>query len=190
MKKISLGIQTLAQPSPVWLIGSYDDGGRPNLATIAWGGICCSKPPCVAISLRPATYSHDSILRRGAFTVNVATEAYARQADFCGIASGRDGNKFDAAGLTAVRSELVDAPYVEEFPLILECRLQQTVEVGGHTQFIGEIADVKADPAVLSADGIPHIEKVRPMIFTPVIRTYHGAGSYLGQAFSIGKELD
>lgn len=189
MKKVSLGIKTLAQPSPVWLVGSYDQAGQPNLATIAWGGICCSKPPCVAISLRPATYSHDSILQRGAFTVNIATEPFARQADFCGMASGRDGDKFAAAGLTAVKSELIDAPYVEEFPLIVECRLQQTVEVGGHTQFIGEIVDVKADPAVLSESGVPDIEKVRPMIFTPVIRSYHGVGEYLGQAFSIGKEI-
>jgi flavin reductase (DIM6/NTAB) family NADH-FMN oxidoreductase RutF len=188
MKK-SLGVQTLAQPCPVWLVGSYDAEGKPNLATVAWGGICCSKPPCVAISLRPATHSHASILARKAFTVNVPGEVFARQADYCGIASGRDVDKFAAAGLTAVKSDLVDAPYVDEFPLIVECRLQQTVEVGGHTQFIGEIVDVKADPAVLSEKGLPDIEKVRPMIFTPVIRTYHGIGEYLGQAFSIGKEI-
>jgi flavin reductase (DIM6/NTAB) family NADH-FMN oxidoreductase RutF len=188
MKK-SLGAQTLAQPSPVWVIGSYDAQGKPNLATVAWGGICCSKPPCAAISLRPATYSHGNILDRKAFTINVASETYARQADYCGIASGQDVDKFAAAGLTPVRSELVDAPYIDEFPLVLECRLQQVVEVGGHTQFIGEIVDVKADPAVLSEKGLPDIEKVRPMIFTPVIRTYHGPGDYLGQAFSIGKEI-
>jgi flavin reductase (DIM6/NTAB) family NADH-FMN oxidoreductase RutF len=187
--KRSLGIQTLAQPSPVWVVGSYDAQGKPNLVTVAWGGICCSKPPCVAISLRPATYSHGNILARKAFTVNVASVAYARQADYCGIVSGRDIDKFAAAGLTPVKSELVDAPYIEEFPLIVECRLQQTVEIGGHTQFIGEIVDVKADPAILSDKGLPDIEKVRPMIFTPMTRTYHGVGDYLGQAFSIGKEI-
>ena len=187
--KQSLGANTLAQPAPVWLIGSYDAAGRPNLATIAWGGICCSKPPCAAIALRPATYTHGNILQRKAFTINVATEAFARQADYCGIASGRDTDKFAATGFTAIKSELVNAPYVEELPLIVECRLVQTVEVGGHTQFIGEIVDVKADSAILSDQGIPDIEKVRPMIFTPVIRTYHGVGPYLGQAFQIGKEL-
>jgi flavin reductase (DIM6/NTAB) family NADH-FMN oxidoreductase RutF len=188
MKK-SLGAQTLGQPAPVWVIGTFDQEGKPNIATIAWGGICCSKPPCVAISFRPATCSHGNILARKAFTVNVASQTFAKQADYCGIVSGRDVDKFAAAGLTAVRSELVDAPYIEEFPLILECRLQQTVEVGGHTQFIGEIIDVKADPEVLSEQGLPDIQKVRPMIFTPVIRTYHGPGDYLGQAFKIGKEI-
>ncbi|APG24680.1 flavin reductase family protein [Syntrophotalea acetylenica] len=188
MKK-SLGPNTLAQPTPVWLVGAFDEAGQPNLATVAWGGICCSKPPCVSVALRPATHSHDSILDRKAFTVNVATEGFARQADFCGIASGRDTDKFAATGLTPVKSELVDAPYVEQFPLILECRLQQSVAVGGHTLFIGEIMDVKADKSVLSPEGYPHIEKVRPIIFTPVLRNYHGVGGYLGQAFSIGKEL-
>lgn len=188
MKK-SLGANTLAQPTPVWLVGTYDADGKANLATIAWGGICCSKPPCVAVSLRPATHSHDSILQRKAFTVNVATEPFARQADFCGIASGRDTDKFAACGLTAVKSTLVDAPYVDELPLILECRLQQAVEVGGHTLFVGEIVDVKADTDVLSDDGYPLAEKVQPMIFTPVLRNYHGVGEYLGQAFHIGKAL-
>jgi flavin reductase (DIM6/NTAB) family NADH-FMN oxidoreductase RutF len=188
MKK-SLGANTLAQPTPVWLVGTFDEAGGPNLATVAWGGVCCSKPPCVSVALRPATHSHDSILDRKAFTINVATETFARQADFCGIASGRNTDKFAATGLTPVKSELVDAPYVDEFPLILECKLQQAVQVGGHTLFIGEIVDVKADESVLSPEGYPHIEKVRPLIFTPVLRNYHGIGDYLGQAFSIGKEM-
>lgn len=188
MKK-SLGAKTLAQPAPVWLIGTYDEAGQPNLATVAWGGVCCSKPPCVSVALRPATHSHDSILERKAFTVNVATEAFARQADFCGIASGRDTDKFAATGLTPVKSELVDAPFADELPLVLECKLQQAVKVGGHTLFIGEVVDVKADESVLSDESCPHIEKVRPLIFTPVLRNYHGVGEYLGQAFSIGKEL-
>ncbi len=98
-------------------------------------------------------------------------------------------DKFAATGLTPVKSDLVDAPYVKEFPLILECKLIHTIEVGLHTQFIGEIIDVKADESVLEGKGLPDIEKVRPILFGPEIRTYHGIGKYLGQAFSIGKEI-
>ena len=98
-------------------------------------------------------------------------------------------DKFAATGLTPVKSDLVDAPYVKEFPLILECKLIHTIEVGLHTQFIGEIVDVKADESVLGEKGIPDIEKVRPILFGPEIRTYHGIGKYLGQAFSIGREI-
>jgi len=188
MKK-SLGAKTVAVPTPTWLVGTYDAGGRPNIATVAWGGVCSSEPPSVAISLRKSRYSYDAIVARQAFTVNVPSEAYVREADFAGIFSGRDGDKFTAAGLTAVRSELVDAPYVSEFPLVLECRLIHTIEIGIHTQFVGEIIDVKADAAVLDANGLPDGEKVRPIVYDTGTRNYFGLGKVIGKAFSIGKEL-
>jgi len=68
--KQSVGAKTLAMPTPVWLVGSYDGEGRPNIMTIAWGGICCTQPPCVTVSLRRATYSYAAIEARRAFTVS------------------------------------------------------------------------------------------------------------------------
>ena len=103
--------------------------------------------------------------------------------------SGRDVDKLSRTGLTPVKSELVDAPYIKEFPLVLECRLLNAVEIGLHTQFIGEIVDVKAEGDVLGSDGLPEIEKVRPIIFAPESRSYHGVGKNLGKAFSIGREI-
>ncbi len=188
MKK-SLGARTLAFPTPVWVVGTYDQDGKPNAMTAAWAGICCSKPPCVAVSLRKATYSYGNIVARQAFTISVPSEAHVREADYLGMATGKEVNKFAAARLTPVNSTVVDAPYVKEFPLVLECKLLHTLEIGLHTQFIGEILDVKADPEVLGDKGLPDIEKVQPIIFGPEIRTYHGLGRYLGQAFAIGKDL-
>jgi len=185
--KISLGAKTLAQPTPLWIIGSYDDEGKANAMAAAWGGICCSTPPCVAVSLRAERHSYASILARKAFTVNVPSVRHAAQADYLGIASGKDEDKFAATGLTAVRAEMVDAPYVGEFPLVLECRLLRTVELGMHIQFIGEIADVKAEEDVLDGKGYPDAAKVMPLIFTPVTRTYHTVGEYVGQAFEMGR---
>ncbi|MEJ2071387.1 MAG: flavin reductase family protein [Syntrophobacterales bacterium] len=106
-----------------------------------------------------------------------------------GIASGKDQDKFAKTGFTPVKSELVDAPYVAECPLILECRLSHTLEIGLHTQFVGEILDVKADSEVLGDQGLPDIDKIKPIIFRHEIRTYHGIGRYLGQAFTIGRDL-
>jgi flavin reductase (DIM6/NTAB) family NADH-FMN oxidoreductase RutF len=185
--KISLGPKTLAQPAPLWIIGSYDEKGRPCAMAAAWGGICCSKPPCLTVSLREERHSYAGILERKAFTVSVPSVRYAAQADFFGIVSGRDTDKFAAAGLTPVRSEVVDAPYVSEFPLILECSLVRTVPLGMHVQFIGEILDVKADEDVLDDKGYPDAAKVQPLIFTPVTRAYHTVGEYVGQAFEIGR---
>ena len=187
MKK-SLGAKTLAMPLPAWVIGTYDSQDLPNVMTAAWCGICCSKPPCVAISLRKATYTYDNIMERQAFTVNIPSELFAVETDYFGIASGRDTDKFTDKGVTPVKSDLVDAPYIEEFPMILECRVIQTIEIGLHTQFIGEILDVKAETSVLNEDEVPDPEELHPIIFSPTIRTYHGLGRYIGKAFSIGKE--
>lgn len=188
MKK-SIGAKTIVYPTPVLIVGTYDKDGKPNAMAVAWGGICCSKPPCIAVAMRAATYSHGNIVARKAFTVSVPSAAHVKEADYFGIASGRDTDKFAATGLTPVRSDLVDAPYVKEFPLVLECGLFQTVEIGLHTQFIGEILDVKADESVLGEGGATDITKVAPLIFAPGEGMYFGIGAPLGKAFSVGKKL-
>ena len=91
--------------------------------------------------------------------------------------------------LTPVKSSLVNAPYVEEFPIALECKLIHQIEIGLHTQFIGEILDIKADKSVLSEKGMPDIEKVRPFSYDPGAYAYYKTGEFLGAAFSIGKDL-
>jgi len=187
--KQSVGAKTLATPTPVWLVGTYDESGKPNIMTAAWGGICCSQPPCVTVSLRKATYSYAAIEQRKAFTISIPSEEQAAQADFVGIVSGRDVDKFAACGWSAVKSDLVDAPYVQETALVVECRLLQIVELGLHTQFIGEIIDIKADEAVLGEKGYPDITRVKPMIWDTAHRGYYGIGTFLGAAWSIGKSV-
>lgn len=185
MKK-SIGPKTILYPTPVLAVGTYDENGKPNVMTAAWGGICCSSPPCVAVSLRKATWTYGAVMARKCFTISIPSEQYAREADFFGIATGRKTDKFAATGLTPERSDAVDAPYVKEFPLVLECRLIHTLEIGLHTQFVGEIVDLKADPSVLAEDGSPDIEKVRPILYGPENGYYFGLGQKLGKAFSIG----
>jgi flavin reductase (DIM6/NTAB) family NADH-FMN oxidoreductase RutF len=170
-------------------VGTYDQQGKPNGMTAAWGGICCSEPPCVAVSLRKATYSYGSLMDRKAFTISVPSQSQVKLADFFGLATGRDTDKFAATGLTAVRSELVDAPYVQEFPMVLECQVVHVFELGLHTQFVGEILDVKADDGMLDDAGMPDIQKVLPIVFSPGNRVYYGVGQSLGHAFAIGKEI-
>lgn len=188
MKK-SIGAQTILFPTPVLVVGTYDSAGRPNAAAVAWGGICCSRPPCVAIALRAATYSHGNIMERKAFTVNLPSERYVREADYFGLVSGRKTKKFAATKLTPVKSAVVDAPYIEEFPFVLECQVKDIVEVGLHTQFIGEIKDIKVDDEVLDKEGTVDIRKVKPIMYNPADRTYCAAGKCLGEAFSLGENL-
>ncbi len=187
MKK-SLGPRTIVYPTPVFVVGTYDREGKPNLMAASWGGICCSQPPCVAISLRKATYSYGNIVESKAFTINIPSEDLLKEADYTGSTSGRDTNKFQDLGLTSVKSELVNAPYVEEFPFILECRLLHTFELGLHTQFVGEILDVKTEESITSEDGIPDLSKLRPIFYDPGTQAYYSTGRFLGKAYSIGKK--
>jgi len=186
--KVSLGRKTLILPSPTWVVATYDENGTANAMTAAWGGICCSKPPSVCVSLREATYTYGAIVAREAFTVNVPSADQVRIADYLGIASGHDADKFAVAGLTAVRAEHVDAPRIDEFPLCLECALTQTVKIGLHTLFVGEIRDVLAEDSILNEQGRPSIEKLSPPIYSAGEAAYYGIGARLGAAFEIGKE--
>jgi flavin reductase (DIM6/NTAB) family NADH-FMN oxidoreductase RutF len=186
--KTSFGAKTLVYPTPVWCIGSYDASGKPNVMTIAWGGICCSQPPCVTISLRKATFTYGNIMRRKAYTISVPSAEYAREADYFGLTTGRDVDKFEVTGLTPVKSELVDAPYIGEFPMVLECKVIHHHEIGLHTHFVGQILDVKVEESMLNAHGNPDIAKIRPIVFSPEAAQYHTIGDYVGKAFEIGRK--
>src|ERR1035441_10776179 len=78
--KNSLGAKTIVPTTPVWVVGTYDKEGKPNVMTVAWGGICCSQPPCIYVSLRKATYTYNNIIERKAFTVSIPSETYAKEA--------------------------------------------------------------------------------------------------------------
>ena len=188
--KRSLGSLPLLYPLPVFLVATYDAEGNPNVMTAAWGGICGSDPLSLTVSVRPARWTHDALLARKAFTVCIAPKSMAVAADYAGIASGQRCDKFSAAGLTPVRSEKVDAPYIAECPVVLECSLSQTVRLGVHTMMIGTILDVKADDDCLDASGeFPDISRVDPLIYDSGSRCYYGIGQLVGPAFSIGKTL-
>jgi flavin reductase (DIM6/NTAB) family NADH-FMN oxidoreductase RutF len=185
MKK-SIGAQATPFPGPVWVVGTYDAEGKPNVMTASWAGVCCSKPPCVGVSLRKARYSYDNIVQRQAFTINVPSVAQAAVTDYWGMVSGRNEDKIARAGLTAVDSELVNAPYVEEFPVVLECKLVTQLEIGSHTQFIGEIVDVKVEAELLGPEDALDVGKLELFVF---LKGYWGLGDYVGPAFEIGKEI-
>ncbi|MEE4312796.1 MAG: flavin reductase family protein [candidate division KSB1 bacterium] len=182
MTKKSIGAKTVIYPTPVLIVGTYDKDGKPNAMAAAWGGICCSKPPCVAVSLREATYSYSSIVDQKAFTINIPSEEHVELADYFGVASGRNTDKFKETGLTPVKSEIVNAPYIAEFPFVLECKVIHTHEIGLHTQFIGEIMDIKADADVVDDAGNLMIEKVAPILYAPLERSYYGIGRKLTAA--------
>ncbi len=185
----SLGARTIVPPSPVWIIGSYDKTGAPNIMTASWVGVCCSNPPMVAISLRKATYTYGNIVESGAYTVNIPSRRSAVVAAYAGTVSGRDTDKFTDTGLTPVKSDLVNAPYIKEFPLVVECELFKTIELGLHTMFIGKIMDVKADPEILGKNDTPDPEKFQPFVFSYGGWGFFEVGEHIGTVGDLSGEI-
>lgn len=188
MKK-SLGAKTLAYPAPVFIVGTYDVKNVPNIMNAAWGGICCSEPPCVCVAVRAQRYTYANIIDRKAFSISIPSREQMAAADFVGITSGKNINKFEATGLTAEKAQFVDAPYVKEFPVAIECKLIKELPLGTHTLFIGEIKDVKANEEVLDENGELSVEKIKPAVFMPHDHAYYAVEEKIGQAFSLGKDL-
>ncbi len=185
--KRSLGPKTLVYPLPAFLIGTYDEEGKPDIMTLAWGGICCSEPPLLAVSIRKERWTYKAILANECFTVSIPPASLAAETDFAGIASGRNTDKFAELGLTPVKGEFVNAPYVRECPVVLELTLRSHQDLGSHTQFIGEIQDVKAEDACLDEKGNPVLARVDPLLYDGGSHQYFKAGEPQGKAFAGGK---
>ncbi len=188
MKK-TISLSTPLYPAPCIVIGVYDPEGVPGGMFVAWGGVCCSEPPCISVGIRKSRYSFEGITAHGAFTVNIPSEEHAAQADYFGIYSGRDENKFIATGLTPRRGEAVNAPMIEEFPLSMECRVVHSHDLGSHVLFVGEVVRTWALEESLNDSGYPDPLKVRPLVFAPQYGAYYGLGDVVGHAFKDGRSL-
>lgn len=188
MKK-NLGAKDVIFPAPVLIVGTYDENGVPNAMNVAWGGLCSSTPPAVAISIRKERKTYQNILLKKAFTVNIANEAVMAEADYVGLVSGNKVNKFESGKITAVKAGHVDAPYIEEFPVSFECKVIDKLEVGQHMHIIGEIINIIADEAVLDEKGHVDVTKLKAIGYDPAGNQYIAASQVVGKAFSAGMPL-
>jgi len=150
---------TMLNPVPVVMVTCADAEGKPNIITLAWAGTVNSDPPMLSISVRKERYSYSLIRDKGQFAVNLTTKKLAHATDLCGVKSGRDMDKFAAAGLTAEKASVIDVPVIKESPLALECVVKQRIELGSHDLFIAEIVAVDAEESLLDEKGKLVLEK-------------------------------
>jgi flavin reductase (DIM6/NTAB) family NADH-FMN oxidoreductase RutF len=166
-------------PSPAALITSADAEGRPNIVTL---GECFNvsivRPVIIGIAIRTATHSHGLIRARGEFCVNLPTAAMLEKVDGIGSISGRDCDKFERFGLTAVPAQQVFPPLIAECPVNLECEVLSEHEVGDHQLFLGQVLVEHVDADVLGADGKPDPRKLDMLIYSA--NNYFAAGDHLG----------
>ena len=169
------GSTLLAPVSPTMV--SCGTMEKPNIITVAWTGIVNSTPPMTYISVRPSRYSHDLIQESGEFVINLTPAKLVRQADWCGVKSGRDVDKFKECKLTPVPASEVSAPLIEECPIHLECKVENVTSLGSHDMFLAKIVGVDIDEEYLDADGKLHMDKC-------------GLAAYAhGEYFALGKKI-
>lgn len=186
MAKLQWKPGTLLAPAPPALV-SCGTMEAHNVLTAAWTGIVCSEPPMTYVSIRPERYSHHMILERGEFVINLPTQAIVRATDLCGVKSGRDGDKFALAGLTAEPSALVAAPGIGECPVSLECRVREVLHLGSHDMFLSDIVAVDVEPGYVDEKGALHLEKAGLLAYAH--GGYYGLGRQLGTfGFSVRKK--
>lgn len=140
-------------PVPAVMVSCQRDGEKPNIITVAWAGTICSDPAMLSISVRKERYSYDIIKETGEFVVNLTTKKLCRAADFCGVRSGRDVDKFKEMNLTPQPSEKIKAPGILESPVNLECKVKEVIPLGTHDMFIAEIAAVRIDDKYMNETG-------------------------------------
>lgn len=174
-------------PVPAVLVTVADKEGRPNVFTVAWAGTVCSNPPMVSISVRPQRYSYHCIEETGEFVINLTTKKLAYAADYCGVKSGRDVDKFREMNLSVVEAKEVKAPLLAESPVSLECRVKETVPLGSHTMFVAEVVSVSIEEAYLDEKNRFHLEWAEPIVYSHGI--YYELGKAIGTfGYSVAKK--
>ncbi|HHV94874.1 MAG TPA: flavin reductase family protein [Clostridiaceae bacterium] len=177
---------TLLNPVPVVMVTCVGADKKPNIITLAWVGTVNTKPPMISISIRKERYSYQLIKDTGQFVVNLTTKKLARAADFCGVKSGRDVDKFKAAKLTQEKASIVNVPLIAESPVNIECVVNNTIELGTHVLFIAEIVAVNIDEKLLDENGKLCLEKADLICYSH--GEYWSLGESLGYfGFSVTK---
>lgn len=158
MAKVTWKPGTMEYPLPPAMI-SCGTMEKPNIMTAAWTGIISSEPPMTYVSIRPSRYSHEIIKESGEFVINLTTLPLVTAADFCGVKSGRDVNKFKEMKLTAGKCSQVSAPQIIESPVSIECKVKSITNYGSHDMFLAEIVAVNVDDQYIDENGKLWLEK-------------------------------
>ena len=188
MKK-DLGIRQAVYPMPVLMIATYDENGTVDVMNAAWGMISKADQVTLFISERHKTV--ENLRKTKAFTVSLANEATLAEADYFGIASGNDTpDKFERTGMTAVKSDRVNAPVVTEFPVTIECELDEIIETEKSHAVVGKIVNVLADEEVLDEDDNIVVEKLGAVAFDNAKHGYYRMGERIAFAWDIGNKFN
>lgn len=187
MKK-DLGPVDAVFPMPVLVVAAYDENEKVNVMNAAWGMIC--EEGYIILFIGEGKKTWLNIMQSKAFTVSLADEANVEAADFFGIASGnRINDKFERTGYHAYKSDKVNAPIIEEFPVVMECEFVEHLKDNYVSGIVGKIVNVKANEDVLGERGRIDPQKLNALSFDPFLKWYYRTGERVAKAFNAGKDL-
>lgn len=174
-------------PMPVLMVATYSDDGSVDVMNAAWGTMVDRDK--VALNLTKTHKTVKNIMARKGFTVGIADAAHVKEADYFGVVSGNSyPDKFKNSGLTASRSELIDAPIINEFPICLECEFIEYQDNENGLGVIGKVLSVSADEKVMR-DGKVDVSLVNAIAFDPYTHGYYKVSERVGEAFKDGLKL-
>jgi flavin reductase (DIM6/NTAB) family NADH-FMN oxidoreductase RutF len=162
-------------PVPPVMVSCGRPGETPNIITVAWAGTICSSPAMLSISVRKERYSYAILKETGEFVVNLTSKRLTRAADWCGVRSGKDYDKFKEMKLTPLPSQKISAPGIEESPVNIECKVKQVIDLGSHDMFIAEVVSVSVDDGLLDDKGRLDLGKAKLVAYS------HGEYFMLGE---------
>lgn len=179
----NLGAKPYLFPQPVLIIGTYDENGNPNAMNAAWGGIVGPNEIILCLSSHKTT---DNIMLNKAFTVSIGDAPHTTACDYVGIVSAnKEPDKMAKAGFTTEKSSFVNAPIINELPLVMECELEKVLD----GRILGKIINVSVDESILADDGQVSLDKFSPITFDTAHNGYYRLGEKVGNAFSDGAKL-
>jgi flavin reductase (DIM6/NTAB) family NADH-FMN oxidoreductase RutF len=171
---------TLIYPVPAVMVSCGSEESEYNILTIAWTGTICSDPAMCYISVRPERHSYPILKKNMEFVINLTNEELAYATDWCGVRSGKDYNKFKEMNLTPGKSHIVKAPYIEESPLSIECRVKEILPLGTHDMFLAEVVNILADEAYIDPiTGTFDMQKAKLLAYSH--GKYYGLGELMGK---------
>ncbi len=174
-------------PMPVLMIATYNEDGSVNVMNAAWGTMQARNH--VALQLTKSHKTVKNLMERGAFTVSIADAAHVVEADYFGVVSGNNTtDKFEKSGLTVTKSEKVDAPIINEFPICFECEFVEYQENEYGVGVIAKVVNTSVDESVMDGDKV-NISKVEAIAFDPYTHGYYKVSERVGDAFKDGLKL-
>ncbi len=190
MSKIEWKAGNMLYPLPAVMVTCGVKPEEYNIITVSWAGTVNTDPPMVSISIREKRHSFKLIKEAGEFVINLTTKELAFAADWCGVKSGRDVNKFKEMGLTALPASKIKTPLLAESPVNIECKVKQVIELGTHHLFLAEVVAVNVDEKYLDKNTNKFdLRQTNPITY--LHGSYYTLGENLGRfGYSVRKKKE